>query len=83
MFATGCAAMVTEYTLATLASYLLGNTILQWTVVISLMMFSMGLGSRQSRRLTGHLLDRYVLAEFGLSMFCTFSAFFFFWIAAQ
>ena len=34
MFATGCAAMVTEYTLATLASYLLGNTILQWTVVI-------------------------------------------------
>ncbi len=82
MFATGCAAMVTEYTLATLASYLLGNTILQWTVVISLMMFSMGLGSRQSRRLEGFLLDRYVFAEFGLSFFCTFSAIFAFWIAA-
>ncbi|GJL77173.1 MAG: polyamine aminopropyltransferase 2 [Nitrospinaceae bacterium] len=82
MFATGCAAMVTEYTLATLASYLLGNTILQWTMVISLMLFSMGLGSRQSRKLSGHLLDRYVLTEFGLSLFCTFSAIFSFWIAA-
>ena len=82
MFATGCAAMVTEYTLATLASYLLGNTILQWTVVISLMMFSMGVGSRKSRRLENNLLDRYVFAEFGLSLFCTFSALFAFGIAA-
>ena len=82
MFATGCAAMVTEYTLATLASYLMGNTILQWTVVISLMMFSMGLGSRLSRKLTGDLLDRYVFAEFGLSLFCTISAIFSFWFAA-
>ena len=82
MFATGCAAMVTEYTLATLASYLLGNTILQWTIVISLMMFSMGIGSRQSRKLESDLLDRYVFAEFGLSLFCTFSAIFSFWIAA-
>ena len=30
VFATGCAAIVTEYTLPTLASYLLGNSILQW-----------------------------------------------------
>ncbi|MDA0690688.1 MAG: polyamine aminopropyltransferase [Nitrospinae bacterium] len=82
MFATGCAAMVTEYTLATLASYLLGNTIFQWTAVISLMLFSMGLGSRQSRKLSENLLDRYVCAEFGLSLFCTFSAIFSFWIAA-
>jgi spermidine synthase len=82
MFATGCAAMVTEYTLATLASYLMGNTILQWTVVISLMMFFMGVGSRISRKLEGNLLDRYVFAEFGLSLFCTFSALFAFGIAA-
>jgi len=74
--------MVTEYTLATLASYLLGNTILQWSVVISLMMFSMGIGSRQSRKLEGDLLDRYIFAEFGLSLFCTFSAIFAFGIAA-
>ncbi|MFQ5451492.1 MAG: polyamine aminopropyltransferase [Nitrospinaceae bacterium] len=82
MFATGCAAMVTEYTLATLASYLIGDTIFQWTAVISLMLFSMGLGSRKSRKILSHLPDRYVLIEFGLSLFCTFSAIFCFWVSA-
>ncbi len=82
VFTTGCATMVTEYTLATLASYLLGNSILQWTVVISLMLFSMGLGSRYSRKFKTDLLDRFTLTEFGLSFLCTFSAMFCFWISA-
>ncbi|MBT6345204.1 MAG: spermidine synthase, partial [Nitrospina sp.] len=82
VFATGCAAIVTEYTLATLASYLLGDSILQWTVIISLMLFSMGLGSRYSRKFENRLLDRFVLIEFGLSLLCTFSAMFCFWISA-
>ena len=82
VFATGCAAMVTEYTLATLASYLLGDSIRQWTIVISLMLFSMGLGSRYSRKFEARLLDRFVLAEFGLSFLCTFSAMFCFWMSA-
>ncbi|HIE42360.1 MAG: polyamine aminopropyltransferase [Nitrospinaceae bacterium] len=82
VFTTGCAAMVTEYTLATLATYLLGNSILQWTIVISLMLFSMGLGSRYSRKFENHLLDRFVTIEFSLSFLCTFSAMFCFWIAA-
>ena len=82
VFATGCAAMVTEYTLATLASYLLGDSIRQWTIVISLMLFSMGLGSRYSRKFEAQLLDRFVLIEFGLSFLCTFSAMFCFWISA-
>ena len=82
VFTTGCATIVTEYTLATLASYLLGDSILQWTIVISLMLFSMGLGSRYSRKYEGQLLDRFVLIEFGLSFFCTFSAMFCFWISA-
>ena len=82
VFATGCAAIVTEYTLATLASYLLGDSILQWTIVISLMLFSMGLGSRYSRKYEAGLLDRFVFIEFGLSFLCTFSAMFCFWISA-
>jgi len=82
VFATGCAAIVTEYTLATLASYLLGDAILQWTIVISLMLFSMGLGSRYSRKYEARLLDRFVLIEFGLSLLCTFSAMFCFWISS-
>ena len=82
IFATGCAAIVTEYTLATLASYLLGDSIMQWTIVISLMLFSMGLGSRYSRKYQARLLDRFVQIEFGLSFLCTFSAMFCFWISA-
>jgi len=82
IFATGCAAIVTEYTLATLASYLLGDSILQWTIVISLMLFSMGLGSRYSRKYETRLLDRLVLIEFILSFLCTFSAMFCFWVSA-
>ena len=82
VFATGCAAIVTEYTLATLASYLLGDSILQWAVIISLMLFSMGLGSRYSRKYEARLLDHFVGIEFGLSFLCTFSAMFCFWISA-
>ncbi len=74
--------MVTEYTLATLASYLLGDSIRQWTIVISLMLFFMGLGSRYSRKFEAHLLERFVQIEFGLSFLCTFSAMFCFWISA-
>ena len=46
------------------------------------MLFSMGLGSRYSRKYEARLLDRFVLIEFGLSFLCTFSAMFCFWISA-
>ncbi len=74
LFATGCAAIVAEYTLATLASYLLGNAIIQWTLVVSLMLFAMGLGSRFTRNVDGNLLDRYVAIECALSLSCALSA---------
>jgi len=74
LFATGCAAIVAEYTLATLASYLLGNAIVQWTLVVSLMLFAMGLGSRFTRNVDGSLLDRYVAVECALSLACALSA---------
>jgi len=70
LFATGCAGIVAEFTLSTLASYLMGNTTLQWTLVMSLMLFSMGLGSRWSRYLTDRLLDRFIAVEFLLSVLC-------------
>ena len=70
IFATGCAGIVAEFTLSTLASYLLGNTTLQWAVLMSLMLFAMGLGSRWSRLLTDRLLDRFIAIEFYLSILC-------------
>ena len=36
IFATGLAGIVAEYVMCTLASYLLGNAVLQWTITVSL-----------------------------------------------
>jgi len=70
LFATGCSGIVAEFTLSTLASYLLGNTTLQWTLTMSLMLFAMGLGSRWSQLLPDRLLDRFIAIEFWLSGLC-------------
>lgn len=70
LFAAGCAGLVAEFVLSTLASYLLGNSVVQWTLTISLMLFSMGLGSRLSRHFEGDLLDRFIAIELLLSLLC-------------
>ena len=44
LFATGFSGIVAEYILSTLASYFIGNAILQFTLIVSIMLFSMGLG---------------------------------------
>lgn len=74
LFATGFAGIVAEFVLATLASYLIGDPIIQWTLVMSLMFFAMGLGSRISKYLENHLLDTFIGIEFLLSLLCASSA---------
>jgi spermidine synthase len=74
LFATGLSGIVAEYILSTLASYFLGDSILQWTLVLSFMLFSMGLGSRISRMWKDNLLEKFILTEFTLSILVAFSA---------
>ncbi|HSR49863.1 MAG TPA: polyamine aminopropyltransferase [Acidobacteriota bacterium] len=74
IFATGLAGIVAEYIMATLASYLMGDSVRQWTLTISLMLFAMGLGSRLSRRIRRHLLDAFVTVELLLSLLCASAA---------
>lgn len=74
LFATGCAGIVAEFVLSTLATYLIGNAIFQWTIVMSLMLFAMGLGSRLSRMFHKDLLDTFIFIEFLLSILCAISA---------
>ena len=74
LFATGLSGIVAEYVLATLASYFLGNSVKQWTLIISLMLFFMGLGSRLTRRLSRQLFQTFVIIEFILSFLVSFSA---------
>jgi spermidine synthase len=74
VFATGCAGIVAEFVLSTLATYLSGNAVFQWTIIMSLMLFSMGLGSRLSKVFRTQLLKTYILVEFFLSIVCSASA---------
>ena len=74
LFATGCAGIVAEFVLSTLATYLIGNAIFQWTIVMSLMLFAMGIGSRFSRFFQQHLLDVFIIVEFLLSLLCALAA---------
>ena len=74
IFVTGLAGIVAEYVMATLASYLLGDAVLQWTLTVSLMLFAMGVGSRLSRFVRGSILDAFVTVELLLSVVCAISA---------
>ncbi|VEN74176.1 Polyamine aminopropyltransferase [Candidatus Desulfarcum epimagneticum] len=73
ILATGCAGIVAEYALSTLAAYLIGNAVFQWTIIMSLMLFSMGVGSRLSRRVGSHLIETFFIVEIGLSVLCASS----------
>ncbi len=74
LFATGLSGVVAEYILATLATYFLGNSVVQWTLIISLMLFFMGVGSRLTKYLFQHLFVWFVGIEFLLSLIVSFSA---------
>lgn len=74
IFATGLAGIVAEYVMATLASYLLGDSVLQWTLTVSVMLFAMGVGSRVSKYIRSSLLDAFVWVELGLSILTAGSA---------
>lgn len=72
LFATGLSGIVAEYILSTLATYFLGNSVLQWTMILSIMLFSMGLGSRISRQFKNNLLQKFIYIEFILSILTAF-----------
>ena len=73
IFATGFSGIVAEYLLSTLATYFLGDSIFQWTMIVSTMMFTMGLGSRISKRFKGNLTEKFLILEFILSIVVSFA----------
>ncbi len=72
LFATGLSGIVAEYILSTLATYFLGNSVFQWTMIVSIMLFSMGLGSRFSKFIRENLLQNFIRIEFTLSILVAF-----------
>lgn len=73
IFATGFSGVVAEYILSTLATYMLGDSIFQWIMIVSLMLFSMGLGSRISKVFDSSLFQKFLYLEFTLSLLVSFS----------
>ena len=65
MAAAACA-IVYELIIAAVSSYLLGNTVHQFSITIGLFMFSMGVGSFLSKYIERRILDRFILVEAAL-----------------
>jgi len=74
LFATGLSGIVAEYILSTLATYFIGDSAVQWSLIVSTMLFSMGIGSRISKYLEGNLLIKFIGVEFALSILVSFSS---------
>jgi len=74
LFATGLSGIVAEYILSTLATYFIGDSAVQWSLIVSVMLFSMGLGSRFSKFIEGNLLLKFIGVEFLLSLLVSFSS---------
>lgn len=74
LFATGISGIVAEYILSTLASYFIGNAVIQFTLIVSIMLFAMGLGSRISKSFSSNLVFYFIITELILSVLVSFSA---------
>ncbi|MBL4708255.1 MAG: polyamine aminopropyltransferase [Flavobacteriales bacterium] len=83
IFATGISGLTSEFILSTLASYFIGDTIVQWAIVLSIMLFAMGVGSRLSRFVTHKLLIAFIVVEFSLSLLISFSPLIVYSLAAK
>ncbi len=66
--------LIYELIAGTLASYLLGDSVLQFSTVIGTYLFAMGLGSAASRYLRGSLVSRFVQIELMVGVVGGFSS---------
>lgn len=69
MFLTGASGFVFECILSTVGTFILGNSIEQFSVTISLMMLMMGLAGFWQKKLTDdHLVEKFLAVEIGLAV---------------
>jgi len=69
MFFTGASGFIFECVLSTVATYILGNSIEQFSVTISLMLLMMGVAGYWQKRLSDrHLVEKFLAVEVLLAM---------------
>jgi spermidine synthase len=74
VFAVATAGLVYELVSATMASYLLGDSVTQWSLVIGVYLTAMGLGSWLSKGIEHDLHGRFVAIQLGVALVGGFSA---------
>ncbi len=74
MFFTGAAGLINEYVLATVSTYVLGNSIEQFSMVIATMLLAMGIGSWCQRFVNDtRLVEKFIAIEVFLSIIGAFA----------
>lgn len=74
IFFTGASGLVGEYILSTLSSYLLGNSIEQFSITIALMLGMMGIGGWVQKYIDdSYLLEKFILIEMLLALLVGFA----------
>jgi len=64
----GLCGITYELIIATVSSYLLGDSVYQFSITIGLFMFAMGVGSYLTKRLEGDLVVRFVYIEIAVAL---------------
>jgi spermidine synthase len=68
VFVIATSGIIYQLVCGTLASYVLGDSVAQFSLVIGLYLFAMGIGSYLSKFIEHDLLDRFVQIELGLAL---------------
>lgn len=63
IFIAGFSGILIEYVISTVASYLIGDTLFQWALIISLFLFAMGMGSRTTGYIKKDEANHFILVE--------------------
>jgi spermidine synthase len=83
VFTIATCGLIYELIAGTLASYLLGDSVTQFSTVIGVYLFAMGVGSWLSRFVGRHVLETFIKAELLIGLLGGFSAFLLFALFEQ
>ena len=61
--------IIYELLIGTISSYLLGNSVYQFSVTIGMFMFSMGIGSLITKKLNDNYIQNFILVEILIAIF--------------
>ena len=74
MFLTGASGYLSEILLSTVSTYILGNSVEQFTVIIALMLLMMGAGTYMQRFISdSRLIEKFILIEIALALLVGFA----------